>query len=181
MTPAQRHLADEWLINHNGCRAYKAAYPRVKKDETARVCASQLLTKPNVRAYIKMRHDEMSAKYRIDQERILKEESNIAFSNITDLFQDGRLLPPDKLPDNAKRAISSIKIKVLPGGIKQYEYRFWDKGRALERISKHLGLYEKDNRPKCPSLEEVYAAFYEVSPALAEAVKKGLMKRLDAN
>ena len=30
----------------------------------------------------------------------------------------------------------------------KYKYRFWDKGKSLERISKHLGLYEKDNLQK---------------------------------
>lgn len=52
MTDRQRKFADEYLIDGNGTRAYKAAYPNVKKDSTASVCASQLLRKPNVKAYI---------------------------------------------------------------------------------------------------------------------------------
>lgn len=52
MTDKQQIFCDEYLKDRNGTRAYKAAYPNVKKDSTARVCASQLLTKPNIRDYI---------------------------------------------------------------------------------------------------------------------------------
>lgn len=52
LTEKQKRFVDEYVIDLNGTRAYKAAYPNVKKDESARVCASQLLTNPNVRAYL---------------------------------------------------------------------------------------------------------------------------------
>lgn len=35
ITEKQKRFADEWLVDLNGTRAYKAAYPSVKKDETA--------------------------------------------------------------------------------------------------------------------------------------------------
>ena len=52
MTDRQRRFADEYLIDCNATRAYKAAYPSVKKDEAARVNASRLLSNANIRAYI---------------------------------------------------------------------------------------------------------------------------------
>ena len=36
MTEKQKIFADEYLIDLNATRAYRAAYPSVKKDETAR-------------------------------------------------------------------------------------------------------------------------------------------------
>jgi phage terminase small subunit len=36
MTAKQRKFADEYLIDLNATRAYKTAYPNVKKDEAAR-------------------------------------------------------------------------------------------------------------------------------------------------
>lgn len=65
MTEKQKRFADEYLIDCNATRAYKAAYPKVKKDEAARANASKLLTKANIREYIdeqlaKM-HDERTA------------------------------------------------------------------------------------------------------------------------
>lgn len=175
LTPAQRHFCDEWLKDHNGTRAYLCAYPRAKKVETAWVNASRLLSLAKVRGYIRARQAEMAKKFKIDQERVLREEACIAFSNIAMLFEDGKLLDPNQIPEEMQRAIRSIEIKDLPDGGREYRYRFWDKGRALDRISKHLGMYEKDNRQKNPSLEEVYSAFKKISPELAEAVRDEIL------
>ena len=35
MTEKQKRFCDEYLIDLNGTRAYKAAYPKVKSDDTA--------------------------------------------------------------------------------------------------------------------------------------------------
>jgi phage terminase small subunit len=52
VTEKQKRFADEYLIDCNATRAYKVAYPNVKKDETARVNGSRLLTNANVKNYI---------------------------------------------------------------------------------------------------------------------------------
>ena len=61
MTDKQRRFADEYLIDCNATRAYKAAYPSVKKDETASVNASRLLSKAKVKEYIDKRLSEISS------------------------------------------------------------------------------------------------------------------------
>ncbi|MGN1109710.1 MAG: terminase small subunit, partial [Oscillospiraceae bacterium] len=45
-------FCDEYLIDLNGTRAYKAAYPSVKSDHTATVNAGRLLTNADVRSYL---------------------------------------------------------------------------------------------------------------------------------
>ena len=52
MTEKQKRFCDEYLIDCNATRAYKAVYNGVKTDDTARVCASKLLTNTNVKSYI---------------------------------------------------------------------------------------------------------------------------------
>ena len=52
MTDKQRKFADEYVIDCNASRAYKAAYPHVKSDGAARSSASKLLTNPNIKTYI---------------------------------------------------------------------------------------------------------------------------------
>lgn len=52
MTEKQKRFCDEYLIDLNGTRAYKAAYPSVKSDDVARKAASRLLTNVDVRAYL---------------------------------------------------------------------------------------------------------------------------------
>ena len=52
MTEKQKRFCDEYLIDLNGTRAYKAAYPSVKSDDVARKAASRLLTNVDVRTYL---------------------------------------------------------------------------------------------------------------------------------
>lgn len=52
MTENQKRFCDEYLIDLNGTRAYKAVYKGVKTDEAAAVCSSKLLRNDNVKSYI---------------------------------------------------------------------------------------------------------------------------------
>lgn len=52
MTEKQKRFCDEYLIDLNGTRAYKAAYPSVKSDKTAGANAARLLGNASVRAYL---------------------------------------------------------------------------------------------------------------------------------
>lgn len=60
-TNKQKRFADEYLIDCNATRAYKAAYPRVKSDNSAAVCAAKLLRKAKVAEYIENRLDYISS------------------------------------------------------------------------------------------------------------------------
>lgn len=52
MTDKQKRFCDEYLIDCNATRAYKVAYPNVKKDEVASVNGSKLLRNTKVKTYI---------------------------------------------------------------------------------------------------------------------------------
>ena len=60
MTEKQQKFADEYIIDCNATRAYKAAYPNVKKNNVAQVNGSRLLSNAMVRAYIEERLAEIS-------------------------------------------------------------------------------------------------------------------------
>ena len=79
MTGKQKRFCDEYLIDLNGTRAYKTAYPSVKRDKTAKAAASRLLTFVDVQAYIRERIAERQSRVEIDQDRVLREVSEIAF------------------------------------------------------------------------------------------------------
>ena len=72
MTKAQEIFCNEYLIDTNGTRAYKAAYPKVKKDSTARTNASRLLTKANIKDYIDKKMEEKEEKLIAKQDEVLK-------------------------------------------------------------------------------------------------------------
>lgn len=65
MTDRQQIFADEYLIDCNATRAYKAAYPNVKKDSVASAAAARLLANVKVKSYIdeqlEKMHDERTA------------------------------------------------------------------------------------------------------------------------
>lgn len=59
MTEKQKIFADEYLIDLNATRAYKAAYPKVKKDTVASVNGSRMLGNAKVKAYIDEQLDKL--------------------------------------------------------------------------------------------------------------------------
>ena len=127
--------------------AYIAAGYKAK-EKAAKVNASRLLTNPNFKTEYDKAIAEAAEKTRVSAERVLKEEGRIAFADIAEIFNGETLISPDKLPEDIRRAISGIEIieRYIPGKEDEkevkYKYRFWDKGRALERLGKHLKLYQ---------------------------------------
>ena len=61
LTDKQKKFIEEYLIDMNGTRAYRAAYPSVKKNETAAALASRLLTKAKVKKAIEPILENMSS------------------------------------------------------------------------------------------------------------------------
>ena len=72
MTEKQKIFADEYIICLNATKAYKKAYPNVKKDEVARANGSRLLTNANVKAYIDEKLAELQSKKVADQQEVLE-------------------------------------------------------------------------------------------------------------
>lgn len=60
MTEKQQKFADEYIIDCNATRAYKAAYPTVKNDHSARTAGSRLLTNVDIKNYIEEKLAEIS-------------------------------------------------------------------------------------------------------------------------
>jgi phage terminase small subunit len=52
LTDKQMIFANEYLVDLNATRAYKKAYPSVKKDSVAKAAASRLLTNVNLKNYL---------------------------------------------------------------------------------------------------------------------------------
>jgi phage terminase small subunit len=72
MTEKQKRFADEYLIDCNATRAYKAAYPNVKKDSTASVNASKLLRNTKVQAYIAEQLDKLHDEKTADAKEVIE-------------------------------------------------------------------------------------------------------------
>lgn len=162
MTNKQKLFVDEYLIDFNATRAYKVVYKGCKKDETARVNGSKLLTNTNVNDYIQQRMKDREQRTEITQDKVLNELAKIAFSNATDfvrviekeyvqpvLDSEGNITDykttkyksiditlTEELSEESKAAIAEIKEGKSGIGVKQH-----DKVKALELIGKHLGMF----------------------------------------
>lgn len=165
MTDAQKRFCDEYLIDLNATRAYKVAYPRCKKDETANAASSRMLRNVKVQEYISEKQQEIEKRTEVTQDMVIKELAAIAFSKASDYAKlkkmkrnvpvfDGENIvdykeeeyigieftPTDKLTEEQKKALSGIKEGKF--GI---QVDSCDKVKALELLGRHLGMFNDVN------------------------------------
>lgn len=72
LTEKQKRFAEEYLIDCNGTRAYKAAYPSCKKDSSADANARKLLGNARIRAYIDYRLEEIHSAKTADAQEVIE-------------------------------------------------------------------------------------------------------------
>lgn len=111
MTDKQRKFCDEYLIDTNATRAYKAAYPHVKSEDAARACASRLLTNANIKAYIDEQLEKISSEKIADAKEVMEYLTSVlrgeslsevvVVENIGDYMSEARRM--DKAPDEKER------------------------------------------------------------------------------
>ena len=152
LTEKQRRFCDEYLIDLNATRAYKAVYPSVKKDESAHACAAKLLRKATVKSYLDERIRERQKRTEITQDRVLREIAAIAFADIGDVVSVSGgavcLANTDELPEEKRKMISGIKE-----GREGVEVKMYDRLKALELLGKHLGMFSE--KPEISAREAV--------------------------
>lgn len=72
MTEKQKRFCDEYLIDCNATRAYKAVYRSIKSDEVARKAGSRLLTNVDVKKYITNRMEEIHNEKTADVQEVIE-------------------------------------------------------------------------------------------------------------
>lgn len=157
MTDKQKIFADEYLIDLNATRAYRVAYPNVKKDETAAAAAARMLRNVKVASYIQDRMEERQKRTEVTQDRVVEELAAIAFSKATDYVEirsngvAGMVIikPTSELSDTQVRAISGIKE-----GANGIEIKLNDKEKALELLGRHLGMWNDKLDIKTPAIDD---------------------------
>lgn len=151
MTEKQKIFADEYLIDLNATRAYRKAYPSVKKDETAAQAGSRMLRNVKVAAYIQERMQERQKRTEITQDRVLQELAAIAFARVADYAEVKdecvKIKDTKDLNEQQIRAIAGIKEGKF--GI---EVKLNDKEKALELLGRHFGMFK--DKVEVSGLEE---------------------------
>jgi phage terminase small subunit len=173
LTPREERFVEEYLIDLNATAAYRRVYPKASY-HTARVNAAKLLAKTSIRGRIRAWQRRMRRQTGVNGERVIRELARIAFSDIGDVLdfsRPGRVTIRSVIPADARRALASVKVKRLPATAGQpaaelVEFKLHNKLAALEKLGRHLGLFEA-----LPPLEVLLSAL----PAdAAAAVRKAL-------
>ena len=171
MTDAQKRFCDEYLIDLNATRAYKVAYPRCKKDETANAASSRMLRNVKVQEYISEKQKEIEKRTEVTQDMVIKELAKIAFLDIRKLYtENGQLKNVADIDSDTAGAISSLET------LEEYEgygddrekigdtqkVRLLDKTKALELLGRHLGIFNDKMNVNVKEKEEKKNAISDI-------------------
>lgn len=102
LTDKQMIFANEYLVDLNATRAYKKAYPNVKKDSVASAAGSRLLGNVKIKNYIDEQLEKMKSESIASAEEVLKyltkgmrmelEEEVVVTENIGDYMSEAKLV-----------------------------------------------------------------------------------------
>ena len=127
MTDKQKRFCDEYLIDCNATRAYKVAYPNVKKDEVASVNGSKLLRNTKVKTYI----DEQLQKIENDKIADVKEVMEYLTSVLRGETKSAEIVV-EGIGDGCSEAREMLK-----------EPSEKDKLKAAELLGKRYGMWRE--------------------------------------
>lgn len=167
----QEIFVREFLIDLNATRAAeRAGYGG------ARSKGSQLLANISVRSAVNDALRERAQRLGMRAEEILYELYLIGKSDIRDYGIDdhGNVTLRPGAPDEAMRAVSSIKRRIRHGKEGEIEYeteiKLWNKNDALDKAGKHLRLYGEEQTVNVNVTQINYAEVYR--QAVEERKKK---------
>lgn len=161
LTRKQALFVSEYLVDLNATQAaIRAGY----SEKTAQVIGAENLGKPMIASAIATAMEERTAKVELTSTRVLTELSHVALSDIGDILDftgtAPRLKLANEIPEHARRAIQSVKVKrYLEGAgeeareVEVIEFKLYDKNSGLDKVMRHLGLY-KDGDDKGPRIVE---------------------------
>lgn len=180
LNPRQEQFKNNLLKGMGEQDAYEAVDGYTAKGKVAAAAASRLLKNVKFAAEYNKAKEKAANRAVLSKERVLREDCRIAYSDVGELFNGPILIAPADLPEDVRRAIASVKVTERSFGddetIKTYEYKFWDKGRSIDRLERHLGLFEKDNEQKKPEIIVADAIPPEKREALTKAYQDILKK-----
>jgi len=141
MTPKRERFVKEYMVDLNATQAAIRAGYSVK---TAYSIGPELLTKPEIAVAISRERAEQSKRTGVNADRVINELAKLAFVNLNDVtdFESASVEGNPNRDDTA--AIQSIKVKRIPtaeGDIVEREVKIHDKGKALEQLGRHLGIF----------------------------------------
>ena len=152
LTPKQAAFCQEYLVDLNAKRAaLRAGYSAKSAEEIG----YQLLQKTPVAARIEELRTKQQVRTGISADRALQEAARLACFDVRKLCDAaGNPIPISQLDDDTAAAIQGLELATEKDGegfTTVRKYKVADKNAALERVFKHLGLFERDNDQNNPA------------------------------
>jgi phage terminase small subunit len=144
LTPKQARFVEEYLVDLNGAAAVRrAGY----KQKNADVIAFQLLGKTLVQEALNAAQRERSARTGITADRVIREIARVAFADpraVMEWGPNGVALRDSKaLSDDEAAAVAEVSETWTDSGGGSRKVKLHDKVAALEKLARHVGLYEE--------------------------------------
>lgn len=157
LSPKQIRFCEEYLVDLNGTQAaIRAGYSANSANEQA----SQLLAKLNIQQYVSELQKKLSEKTGATVERVINELIKLGFSNIQDYIEEGNAIKDiSGIPRDIAASVKSVKKSVTEWGSGEdagtktvVSFELYDKLTALEKLGRHLGVFEADNKQKSATI-----------------------------
>lgn len=144
------------LRGESQSEAYRNAGFKATTRGSISVNASQLMKVAKVREYLEMRRQQLREKTDVTSQRVIQEIARVGFSDIRDFAkwdENGVIfIPSTSLTAEQAAAVQSIKSKTKTYTDEdgnetktvEQEIKLHPKMDGLEKLSKHLGLYQQD-------------------------------------
>lgn len=162
LTQKQELFALAYIETGNASEAYRRSYDASRmKPETVNESGSRLLADRKVGARIDELRQAAASKVVANEARVIEELARIGLFDPGRMFaDDGTLLPIKQMPPEVRAAISSVEVEELrsdDGKVigRTKKVKLWDKNSAADKLLRHLGSYERDNRQRGGPLSEV--------------------------
>lgn len=147
----------EYVVDYDRMEAmkrinYSGKHPSVQ--------AYNWLENPEIKAKINELQNTKNAEASVHAYQVLNEMKLIMDSDIRDFIDDdNNIISLKKLPPSKTRAVSGItktkRFNMFGEEETTVKLQFWDKVAILDKLGKHLGIFEQDNRQKQPLIQVV--------------------------
>lgn len=157
LTPRQTEFVRTYLECGNATQAATQAGYSAK---TAATQGWQLLQNPKIRGALRGRQRRRAALADLRASDVLKQAQRMAFADPRWFIdENGDPIPVQDLSDDAAAALQGLEVEYGPSG-PRLKYKLVDKGAAVDRVMRHLGMFGEDNRQLTDPVAQMLAAIH---------------------
>lgn len=143
LTPKQQRFLDEYFVDFNATRAYKAAGYTVKNDNVAAVSAKNLLRNSKIDAAFKKEMEERNKQVAVDKLFVLEYLKGAVELDLEHYAKVGKkgvtIQEFQKINQKIKRYVTEVSQSETKTGKVVVNFKVFSKEKAMDMLAKHTG------------------------------------------